>query len=384
MKKAVMYGAGNIGRGFIGKVFSESGYDVCFVDVYKPVVDRLNIDKQYPVKIVSNEKQEEIIVKNVRAVNGIDIDAVALEILDADIMATAVGVNVLGRIVKPICEGLKKRHEHKKNPLNVIICENLIDADKYLRGLIEAEMGEKYKSWLDENLGLVEASIGRMVPVMTDEMRQGNILKVWVEPYEQLPLDKDAFKGPVPKLNNVIPFSPFGFYIKRKLFVHNMGHAMCAYFGYQKGYKVIDVCIADDQIKDLVKMAMKDSALALSKQYGIDIKKINDNIDDLIYRFGNHILGDTVSRVGKDPIRKLGNNDRLVGAAINCMSQGIRPNNIVKGIVAGLKYDNPGDEYACKIQSEIKDNGIESCIENICGIEKDDELFRLIIKEFQR
>ena len=141
-----MYGAGNIGRGFIGKVFSESGYDVCFVDVYKPVVDRLNIDKQYPVKIVSNEKQEEIIVKNVRAVNGIDIDAVALEILDADIMATAVGVNVLGRIVKPICEGLKKRHEHKKNPLNVIICENLIDADKYLRGLIEAEMGEKYKS----------------------------------------------------------------------------------------------------------------------------------------------------------------------------------------------------------------------------------------------
>lgn len=380
MRKAVVYGAGNIGRGFIGKVFSESGYDVCFVDVIKPVVDRLNADKAYPVKIVSNEKQEEVRVKNIHAVNGMDIDSVASEILDADIMATAVGVNVLGRIVKPICEGLKKRYEKKKPPLNIIICENLIDADKYLRGLIEEELGEKYKSWLDESLGLVEASIGRMVPVMTDVMREGNILKVWVEPYEELPLDKDAFKGDVPKLNNIIPFSPFGFYIKRKLFIHNMGHAMCAYLGYKKGYKFIHECIADNEIKDLVKLAMKESARALNEQYGIGLNEIYENVDDLIVRFANRVLGDTVARVGKDPIRKLGINDRLVGAAIYCMSQGVEPNNVVKAIVAGLKYDNAEDESAVKIQELINANGLEKTLNQICGLEQEEALVKKILE----
>ncbi len=243
--KAVMYGAGNIGRGFIGKVFSESGYEVCFVDVSMPVVDQINKDNEYTVKIVSNKFRHEQIVKNVRAVNGSDVPSVADEILCADIMATAVGVNVLPRIVKPICEGLKKRYDLNKGPLNIIICENLIDADQYLRGLIETEMGEFYKTWLDNNLGLVEASIGRMVPVMTDEMCEGNILKVWVEPYDELPVDKDAFIGDIPKLSNLLPFSPFGFYIKRKLFIHNMGHAMCAYFGWQRGYATSDECIRD-------------------------------------------------------------------------------------------------------------------------------------------
>jgi len=320
--RAVMYGAGNIGRGFIGKVFSESGFEVCFVDVLMPVVDQLNKDNEYPVKIVNNEKKEEHIVKNVHAVDGRDIARVGDKISNADIMATAVGVNVLPRIIKPICAGLKKRYNQNKGPLNIIICENLIDADKYLRGLIEKEMGEPYKAWLDENLGLVEASIGRMVPVMTDKMREGNILRVWVEPYDELPVDKNAFIGKIPKLNNLLPFSPFGFYIKRKLFIHNMGHALCAYYGWQKGYATIDECILDDDIKNKVESAMKESAAALHDEYGIAIDLIHANIDDLIMRFGNKVLGDTVVRVGKDPIRKLGYNDRLAGAALYCQSQG--------------------------------------------------------------
>ena len=111
MKKAVMYGAGNIGRGFIGKTFSESGYEVCFVDVVETVVSRLNEDKCYPVRIVSNDGQREEIVHNVLAVNGLDLESVAQEIAAADIMATAVGVNVLPAIVKPLCAGLKKRFD---------------------------------------------------------------------------------------------------------------------------------------------------------------------------------------------------------------------------------------------------------------------------------
>lgn len=381
--KAVMYGAGNIGRGFIGKVFSESGYEVCFIDVMMPIVEKLNIDKEYPVKIINNEKREEQIVKNVRAVNGLDIDSVAEEIALADLMATAVGVNVLPKIIKPICVGLKKRIKENPKPLNIIICENLIDADKYLRKLIEEEMGENNKEWLDNNLGLVEASIGRMVPVMTDEMREGNILKVWVEPYDKLPVDKYAFKGDIPDLNNLVPFSPFGFYIKRKLYIHNMSHAMCAYFGYKKGYEFIDECIKDSEIEEDVTAAMKDTALALNKQYGISLDEIFENIYDLVKRFNNKALGDTVFRVGKDPIRKLGKNDRLIGAALYCISQGVNPKNIIKGIVAGLKYDNKKDENAIKIQSLINENGLKQCLKQICGLEEETELIKGILEAYE-
>ncbi len=380
MKKAVMYGAGNIGRGFIGKTFSESGYEVCFVDVAEAVVDKLNEDRCYPVKIVSNEKREEVTVGRVRAVNGMNADAVAAEIAQADIMATAVGVNVLPRIVKPVCAGLKKRFDETGRPLNIIICENLIDADKYLRRLIEEEMGPEYKEVLDQKLGLVEASIGRMVPIMTEEMREGNILKVWVEPYDELPVDKDAFVGELPHLNNLLPFSPFGFYIKRKLFIHNMGHAMCAYLGWQKGYQYIHECAADEEIKQCVKAAMLDTADALHRQYGIELQAIRDNIEDLLFRFGNTSLGDTVFRVGRDPIRKLSSNDRLTGAALYCLSQGISPQHIVVGITAALRYNNAQDEAAVKVQALISEQGMGQAVKQICGLDDANELFSQIMR----
>jgi mannitol-1-phosphate 5-dehydrogenase len=383
MKKAVMYGAGNIGRGFIGKTFSESSYEVCFIEVNKDIVRQLNEDGQYPVRVVQSDNQHEEIVRHVRAVDGLDIDRVAAEIESADIMATAVGVNILPRIVKPICAGLKRRLDNGAPPLNMIICENLIDADKYLRGLIEAELGDAYKERLDKKLGLVEASIGRMVPVMTDEMRGGNNLRVWVEPYDALPVDKAAFIGEIPQLNALVPFTPFGFYIKRKLYIHNLGHAVCAYLGWQKGYEYIWQCVADAPIRTLAFEAMSDSATALQREYAASPDELSAHIDDLLSRFGNRALGDTVARVGRDPIRKLSAGDRLLGAAQYCASMGIAPDHIVKGIVSALRFDNPDDEAAVLIQQDIRQNGIAAAVQKYCGIGQESLLFGSIIREYQ-
>ena len=162
-----------------------------------------------------------------------------------------------------------------------------------------------------------------------------------------------------------------------------MAHAMCAYFGYKKGYEFIDECIKDSEIKENVSAAMKDTALALAKQYNISLDEIHDNIYDLVKRFNNEVLGDTVFRVGKDPIRKLGKNDRLIGAALYCVSQGVNPKNIIKGIVAGLKYDNKNDESAIIIQSLIKDKGLKQCLKQICGINEETELFNNILKAYE-
>ena len=189
MKKFLMYGAGNIGRGFIGQLFSEAGYSVGFIDINKEIISRLNNDKEYPVGIVSNKGVKDVIVKNVYGIDGSDTELVSEEIACADVMATAIGVNVLKFIAKPIALGLKKRFERNAKPLNIIICENLIGADEFLKGLICEQIPE-YTERINNEIGFIEASIGRMVPVLSEDKKQGNPLRVHVEPYDYLPLDR--------------------------------------------------------------------------------------------------------------------------------------------------------------------------------------------------
>ena len=247
MKTAIMYGGGNIGRGFIGKVFADSGYEVCFLDIMQDIIDEMNARGQYTVRIVSNQDEQDTIVKPVRAVNSLTDQAIE-EIVNCEIMATAVGVNVLPRIAPVIAKGIAARMKRTGRPLDIILCENQLGADELMRGWINEYLSDEQCAWADDNLGLVEASVGRMVPPLTPEMRAKDKLLICVEPYSDLPVDRDAFKGPIPYLKGLIPYSPFEFYIKRKLFLHNGGHALCAYLGYEKGCEYIWQAIADPEI----------------------------------------------------------------------------------------------------------------------------------------
>ena len=334
--KAVMYGGGNIGRGFIGQLLSQSGYEVTFVDVVDAVVDTLNREHQYPVRILSNEGHQDVEVLNVCAVNGNDTNAVAEAIANADIMATAVGARILKFIVPNIVAGLRKRWAMGKAPLNIIICENLMDANKVLEDMLKAQLTEEEQTLFDENVGLVEASIGRMVPVQKEEMKDGNPMRVCVESYGYLPVDKAAFKGEIPQIAGMVPFDPFDFYIKRKLYIHNMGHATCAYLGglldLQYIYQSIDVA----EIRIIVQNAMLESAVALSETYGVALGSIVCHIEDLLHRFTNKALQDTCARVGGDPARKLSGADRLIGSARLAYEKGQVPAYIAVGTAAGL------------------------------------------------
>lgn len=379
MKKAVMYGAGNIGRGFIGQLFSQTGYHVVFIDIVKDTVERLNSDGCYPVKIARREGYEEMTVCNVSAVNGNDFSKTAEVISEADIMATAVGVNVMPYIAEVVAAGIKRRYDAGNHtPLNIIICENLIDANKYFEKLLKEKLPQEIYSWFDETIGLVEASIGRMVPVMTPEMKGDNPLRVYVEEYDVLPVDRQGFRGEIPFVKNMVPYEPFDFYIQRKLYMHNMAHAMTAYLGKYKGYEFIWQACMDPEIKVLVMKALLESALAMSKEHGEDMTELSCHSEDLLYRFQNPSLGDTVDRVGKDTKRKLSPEDRLAGAAKLCEKNNILPASICLGIAAGFLFRAPqdtGSEYVMKI---VEEQGIDNAITTVCGIGKDSVLHSMI------
>ena len=376
--KAVMYGAGNIGRGFIGMLFSASGYEVTFIDVAEKLIDALNREKTYPVRIVSNEGFEDIDVERICAVNGNNTEAAAQAIAEADIMATAVGGNILKYIVPNLAAGIRRRIQAGGSPLNIIICENLIDADKLLAKLIRAELSEPEQDWFDKNIGLVEASIGRMVPVQTEEMKAGNPLRICAEKYDFLPVDKAAFKGEITDIKNMVPYEPFDFYIKRKLYVHNMGHAICAYLGLYTHKDYIYEAIDDINIQSIVQNAMLESAMALTHKYRMPTEDLVKHFQNLLYRFTNKALKDTCKRVGADPRRKLSPTDRLIGASQLCLEGNISPVFISIGTAAAIC------EYIRENNLPQSTEQAEKVLESISALKKDHPIYTYVLPVYNR
>lgn len=382
MRTALQFGAGNIGRGFTGQLFSQSGYEVVFVDVVPEIVEALNRERSYTITIAA-EPEEQIPIHNVRAVDGRDTAAVAEEVARCDIACTAVGVNVLGAIANPLREGLALRRERRPDEtLNIIICENLRDAAGTLRSLVLEGTDEDLAEWIQEHVGFVQAVVGRMVPVRTPEEKAADLLGIRVEPFCKLPIDADAIRGGFAPIQGVIPRSNFQAYIDQKLFAHNAGHAAAAYFGALKGLTYLWECMEDAEVRGKTEAVMTETGRALIARYGLDAQEHWDHVQDLLRRFSNKRLGDTVARVGADPIRKLGRDDRLVGAALFCQEQNVRPENVAAAVAAGLRFRNPEDASAVQLQNLIEEKGIEAVLEEVCGITAGSELGRMILQSY--
>lgn len=377
MKKALIYGAGNIGRGFIGALLSHSGYEVAFIDVAQPLVGQIQQTGHYTVRIISNTGHEDVDVNHVSAIDGRDADAVAEAFAQADLAATAVGVNVLGRIAPNIAEGLRRRFQRTDVPLDIIICENLMDADRVLAQMIKQHLTEEERAIFSERVGLVEASIGRMVPLQTEDMRAGDPLRVCVESYAFLPVDRAAFRGEIPMIEGLVPYSPFRYYLQRKLFLHNMGHAVCAYLGLCFGYTYIADAMQDADLLLIVKNAMLESLLALEGEYGVNTRDLTAHMEDLLLRFQNRALGDTCARVGQDPVRKLSENDRLIGAMQLCLAHEIAPYSIAVGAAAALlRYLRQENLPATRAEAE-------KALSQLAGISAETKAAQLILPPFE-
>ncbi|MCC6699866.1 MAG: mannitol-1-phosphate 5-dehydrogenase [Candidatus Hydrogenedentes bacterium] len=384
MGKAVQFGAGNIGRGFLGQLFFETGYSTTYVDVVQDLIDQINARKSYPLRIV-DEQTYTLTIGDVAALHAGQRDAVARCIAEADIGATAVGVPVLAKVAPLIAAGIELRYQDPNAPpLNVIVCENMIEAGPYLREKVREHLSPACHRALDERVGFVEASIGRMVPVMTDAVRSEDPLLVCVEAYCDLPVDAQGFKGPVPKLKNMQPRSNFGGYVERKLFIHNAGHATTAYLGYLRGHEYTWQAVEDKTVRKEVEAALAESKAGLVKKHGLDPAGLDEHIQDLLQRFANRGLGDQVARVAKDPIRKLGPRDRLIGAATMCIEQGIEPKNLAFAAAAAIRYDHAEDQAAQSVQALYRERGLEGVLTEICQVNRGAHLATLIQAGMQR
>ncbi len=376
-EKALMYGAGSIGRGFIGPLFSSCGCRVCFVDVDRDLVERLNIDTGYEITIAEYGGYETRAIKNVYAIDGTDSSAVSREIAGCDIMSTAVGVNILPKIAKTIAEGLDIRASLSKKPLDIIDCENIANSGGFLKSLVKPLV--KNKEYLEESIGFASSSVGRMVPLPPESHKS----KIVVEPYNRLPVDGESLKTDVSKIENIIPVTPFAIEEYKNYFMHNMSHAIVAYMGYLEGYEFIWEAVRDNRIRKIVSGALEESIKAISSEFTVSETELKEYANDLLKRYSNAFLKDTVARVGRDPKRKLSRNDRLAGAALFCLEKGIMPHNIIYGIAAAFKFDAADDISAPEVSDYVAENGMEKAVAVFTGIKRESPLFNQIIKTYK-
>ncbi len=384
MKQAIIFGAGNIGRGFIGQLFSESGYQVTFVDVDQTLLAALNQSGQYTIRLVTNESSTDVIVGPVQGLAAGDREAVAQAVAEAEIGATAVGAGALKYVAPVVAAGIVKRADRgMTTPLNLIICENLKDAANIFRQMVKAELPPGYHDYLAQYIGFVDTVIARMVPPLPPELRAQDPSLIVVEPYKELPVDATGFVGSPPEIVGMQPDSPFSFYTDRKLYMHNASHAVLGYLGYRRGYVYGYEALLDAEIAAAVWGTMRESQRALEKKYSLAGGALGKYIEEMIGRFGNRALGDTVFRLSRDPIRKLAPKDRLIGAALNALAQGVEPVYLVKGIVAALHFDPPEDPIALQLQDQLQRTGLAAVLQSVCGLAPDSPLARLITQEFE-
>jgi mannitol-1-phosphate 5-dehydrogenase len=377
MKSIVQFGAGNIGRSLVGQLFSRAGYEVIFVDAVKTIVDALNERRGYEVVVKDSlppGEPDRIAVRNVRALHASQAEDITAAVASADLVATAVGPAALPKIAPTLAGGLARRGRS----VSIILCENLRGAAAQMR----AWLGEHLPADFDLSacVGLVETSIGKMVPIMPAEVVRRDPLVIWAEAYNQIIADRAAFLGSPPDVPGLVLKDNFAAYVDRKLFIHNLGHAAAAYFGHLAGKEAIWQCMLDEGVRAAAREAMWTSAEALIVRYGREFNPTNqtEHVDDLLRRFGNRALNDSVYRVGRDLPRKLAPEDRCVGALRLARSVGgdVRP--IVRTIAAAMCFratDEHGKMFPADedFHRSLDRHGPKWVLANVCGLCEPDD-----------
>ncbi|WP_399632131.1 mannitol-1-phosphate 5-dehydrogenase [Sporosarcina sp. SG10008] len=378
---AVHFGAGNIGRGFIGNLLYQSGFETCFVDVNSELVNLINEKKQYRVEL-ANEAHEGLLVKNVRAINSAtDPELVIETIAKADLVTAAVGPNVLPFIAGLLADGLKERLIQTGQPLTIIACENMIGGSAFLKEKVYEKLTEDEKSQFDHCFSFPNAAVDRIVPNQINEDKTA----VQVEPFYEWVVEESEIIGENPPVKGITFVKDLEPYIERKLYTVNTGHAAVAYFGYLAGIRRMDEALASEEIKTMTENVLQETGKLLIAKYQFNEQEHGDYIQKIMGRFANPFISDDVTRVGRSPLRKLKFNDRLVGPATQYVELfDETPTFLAMGIAAALRYDYLEDPEAKLIQETIQRQGVRHAIETFTGLKAGTALFTAIEEGYQK
>ncbi|WP_431769752.1 mannitol-1-phosphate 5-dehydrogenase [Streptococcus gallolyticus] len=375
MKNAVHFGAGNIGRGFIGDILSKNNVAITFVDVNERVIDELNKRHSYEIE-VAEEGQPHIVVKNVSGVNNAkNPDEVIKAIASADIITTAIGPNILPFIAELIAKGIEARKAAGNNtPIDVLACENMIGGSQYLYQEVKKYLSADSLAFAEQYVGFPNAAVDRIVPAQTHE----DPLFVVVEPFNEWVVETSRMKNPTFKLTGVHYEKDLEPFIERKLFSVNSGHATSAYTGAFYGAKTILEALKDDRVKAQVEAVLGEIRSLLIAKWNFDEQALIDYHKIIISRFENPFIVDDVNRVARTPIRKLGYDERFIRPIRELKERQLSYQNLLKTIAFVFHYNDSNDEQSVQLQELLVTKPLPEVVADVTGLTDQDLISEIV------
>jgi len=372
--KAVHFGAGNIGRGFVGLLLHEAGYEVVFADVADALISQLAEATSYDVHEVGDNPSVKT-VEGFRALNSATQEATVVEeISTADVVTTAVGPHILKFVAPVIARGLAARPTDLP-PLQVMACENAINATHLLHAEIRAAWDDSAGD-LDAVAVFADTAVDRIVP----NQAPGQGLDVTVETFYEWVIDRTPFKGNAPVIPGATFVDELGPYIERKLFTVNTGHASAAYFGYAAGVEKISDAMADPSVAAKVRAVLEETKELLVAKHGFVEAEQEAYVQKILSRFSNPHLPDTVNRVGRAPLRKLGRHERFVGPAAELAERGVTPVALLEAMSAALRFDDGADDEAVELANMLSELDAAAVVERVTELTPVHPLFPALQK----
>lgn len=367
--KAVHFGAGNIGRGFVGDVLAASGYEVVFADIDDGLIDALQRDRSYTVRQVGTEHVHR--VDGVRAMHSTAERAQLIdEIATADLVTTAVGVRNLPAVAPVIAAGIGRRLDtggdviEGDRRLAVIACENAIDATAFLEAEVRLQLPEAEADALSAAALFAGTAIDRIVPGQPADAG----LDVTLEPFFEWVIDRMPFAGAEPDIVGVHWTDDLAPFLERKLFTVNTGHAVAAYQGFVRGIHAVTDAMTEPAVLAEVRAAVAETRALLVAKHGLDEAEQTAYGDTSIGRLANRALPDTVERVGRGPLRKLGRDDRLIGPAAQLAERGLPHDALLRAVGAALRFDVAADPESVELQRILRDAIPAEALLRVTGI----------------
>ena len=365
MKKAVHFGAGNIGRGFIGEILNNNGFEISFVDVNEAIIDALNEKQAYTIEL-ANEEHTKVEVTNVAGINNAkNPEAVVAAIAEADIVTTAIGPNILPFIAELIAKGIQARKAAgTTTALDFLACENMIGGSEFLHDKVAEYLTDEDKEYAREFIGFPNAAVDRIVPGQTHE----DPLYVVVEPFREWVVDESMLKNTSFKLEGVHYATDLEPFIERKLFSVNSGHATVAYNAAYKGYKTILEGLQDAEIVEALRAVQAETRALLLAKWSFTEEDLVAYHETIISRFANTQIIDEVTRVGRTPIRKLGYDERFIRPIRELSERGLSYTNHMDTVGKIFAYTDETDPQSVELQEKLASTDLTTVIKEVTGL----------------
>ncbi|HEM2547738.1 TPA: mannitol-1-phosphate 5-dehydrogenase [Streptococcus suis] len=365
MKQAVHFGAGNIGRGFIGEILFENGFEIAFVDVNETIIDALNQRHSYKIEI-AEEGQRHIAVSGVRGINNrLNPEEVVTAISTADLVTTAIGPNILPFIAGLVAQGIEARRQAgNTQPLDVLACENMIGGSAFLYEEVKKHLSEEGLAYAVEFVGFPNAAVDRIVPAQSHE----DPLFVVVEPFNEWVVETQGMKNPNLKLEGVHYEADLEPFIERKLFSVNSGHATSAYTGAHFGATTILEALQNPEVKSKVEAVLAEIRSLLIAKWNFDEQALVDYHKVIISRFENPYIVDDIARVARTPIRKLGYDERFIRPIRELRERSLSYDNLLATVSYIFGYKDETDEQSVQLQNLLQEKALPEVVAEVTGL----------------